>query len=45
MEERAAALGLIAAPLRDTGYIQSVRAADGTGARYTMVPVVNSKNG
>ena len=42
MEERDAALGLIAALLHDTGYIQTAEDDDGTGAKYTMVHVERS---
>ncbi len=42
MEEREAALGLIAALLHDTGYIQTREDHDGTGARYTLVHVERS---
>jgi hypothetical protein len=42
MEEREAALGLIAALLHDTGYIQTAGDEDGTGAKYTMVHVERS---
>jgi hypothetical protein len=42
MEERDAALGLIAALLHDTGYIQTAEDDDGTGAKYTMVHVDRS---
>lgn len=42
MEEWDAALGLIAALLHDTGYIQTAEDDDGTGAKYTMVHVERS---
>jgi hypothetical protein len=42
IEERDAALGLIAALLHDTGYIQTAEDDDGTGAKYTMVHVERS---
>jgi len=42
MEERDAALGLIAALLHDTGYIQTAADEDGTGGKYTMVHVQRS---
>jgi hypothetical protein len=42
MEARDAALGLIAALLHDTGYIQTAEDDDGTGAKYTMVHVERS---
>ena len=38
LEERDAALGLIAALLHDTGYIQTREDDDGTGAKYTRRP-------
>lgn len=43
MEEREAVLGLIAALLHDTGYIQTAEDEDGTGAKYTKVHVKRSK--
>ena len=42
MEARDAALGLIAALLHDTGYLQTVDDNDGTGAQYTLVHVERS---
>jgi hypothetical protein len=42
MEERDAALGLIAALLHDTGFIQTAEDHDGTGAKYTLVHVERS---
>lgn len=42
MKERDVALGLIAALLHDTGYIQTVEDDNGTGAKYTMVHVDRS---
>jgi hypothetical protein len=42
MEEREAALGLIAALLHDTGFIQTAADDDGTGAKYTIVHVDRS---
>ncbi|MGO9620292.1 MAG: hypothetical protein ACLPT6_02665 [Desulfobaccales bacterium] len=42
MAEKDAALGLIAALLHDTGYIQTAADDDGTGAKYTMVHVERS---
>ena len=40
--EREVALGLIAALLHDTGYIQAADDLEGTGAKYTMVHVPRS---
>ncbi|MBM4300361.1 MAG: hypothetical protein FJ121_02360 [Deltaproteobacteria bacterium] len=42
MEARDVALGLIAALLHDTGYIQTAEDDYGTGAKYTMVHVERS---
>jgi len=42
MEEKDAALGLIAALMHDTGYIQTAADDEGTGAKYTMVHVERS---
>jgi hypothetical protein len=42
IEEREVVLGLIAALLHDTGYIQTEDDDDGTGAKYTMVHVDRS---
>jgi hypothetical protein len=42
MAEKDAALGLSAALLHDTGYIQTAADDDGTGAKYTMVHVERS---
>jgi hypothetical protein len=44
MEARETVLGLIAALLHDTGYIQTEDDDDGTGAKYTMVHVDRSIN-
>ena len=42
MQEWDVALGLIAALLHDTGYIQTADDEDGTGAKYTLVHVERS---